>query len=118
MFGSQGNSPIEVREKVHATTPMTLDQAVRDMELLGHDFYLYHDAETDRADRGVPPPRLVLRRDPPRGGPPAPEHSREVPGARAAREAVEIPEMEKSADTAERSAGPNLRKWAGAAALS
>jgi ribosomal subunit interface protein len=95
VFGSQGNSPIEVREKVHATTPMTLDQAVRDMELLGHDFYLYHDAETDQ-------PTVVYRR---RGWSygvihlevdhQAPEHSHEVPGARAAREAVEIPEMEK-----------------------
>jgi hypothetical protein len=49
LFGAQGNSPIEVREKVHATTPMTLDQAVREMELVGHDFFLFQDAETDQA---------------------------------------------------------------------
>jgi ribosomal subunit interface protein len=54
-FGEQGNSPIEVREKVHATTPMTLDQAVHDMELIGHDFYLYHDEDTDQ-------PSVVYRR--------------------------------------------------------
>jgi ribosomal subunit interface protein len=54
-FGEQGNSPIEVREKVHATTPMTLDQAVRDMELIGHDFFLYHDQDTDQ-------PSVVYRR--------------------------------------------------------
>jgi len=54
-FGEQGNSPIEVREKVHATVPMGLDQAVREMELLGHDFFLYHDEETNQ-------PSVVYRR--------------------------------------------------------
>jgi len=54
-FGELGNSPIEVREKVHATTPMGLDQAVHDMELIGHDFYLYHDVDTDQ-------PSVVYRR--------------------------------------------------------
>jgi ribosomal subunit interface protein len=54
-FGAQGNSPVEIREKVHATVPMGLDQAVREMELVGHDFYLYHDEETDR-------PSVVYRR--------------------------------------------------------
>lgn len=54
-FGAQGNSPIEVREKVHASSPMPLEQAVREMELVGHDFYLYHDQETDQ-------PSVVYRR--------------------------------------------------------
>jgi ribosomal subunit interface protein len=54
-FGAQGNSPIEVREKVHATVPMRLDQAVQEMELVGHDFFLYHDEETDK-------PSVVYRR--------------------------------------------------------
>jgi ribosomal subunit interface protein len=54
-FGTQGNSPVEVREKIHATVPMALDQAVREMELVGHDFYLYHDEETDQ-------PSVVYRR--------------------------------------------------------
>ncbi|WP_270886496.1 ribosome hibernation-promoting factor, HPF/YfiA family [Pedococcus sp. 5OH_020] len=54
-FGTQGNSPVEIREKVHATTPMALDQAVREMELVGHDFYLYHDEDTDK-------PSVVYRR--------------------------------------------------------
>lgn len=44
-----GDSPIEVREKVHSSAPMTLDQALREMELVGHDFYLFHDLETDKA---------------------------------------------------------------------
>jgi ribosomal subunit interface protein len=54
-FGTQGNSPIEIREKIHSTVPMGLDQAVREMELVGHDFYLYHDQETGQ-------PSVVYRR--------------------------------------------------------
>ena len=48
-FGAYADSPIEVREKVHSSAPMTLDQALREMELVGHDFYLFHDLETDKA---------------------------------------------------------------------
>ena len=44
-----GDSPVEVREKVHRSEPMTLADALREMELVGHDFYLFHDLETDRA---------------------------------------------------------------------
>ena len=54
-FGAQGNSPVEIREKIHATVPMALDQAVREMELVGHDFYLYHDEDTGQ-------PSVVYRR--------------------------------------------------------
>lgn len=43
------DSPVEVREKVHRSTPMTLDQALHEMELVGHDFYLFHDIESDKA---------------------------------------------------------------------
>ncbi len=42
-------SPIEVREKVHRSEPMTLADALREMEAVGHDFYLFHDIDTDRA---------------------------------------------------------------------
>jgi ribosomal subunit interface protein len=49
IFGAQGASPIEVREKIHATRPMSLDEAVREMELVGHDFFLFHDVDTDKA---------------------------------------------------------------------
>jgi ribosomal subunit interface protein len=35
-----------VREKMHEAPPMTLDQALLEMELVGHDFYLYVDAES------------------------------------------------------------------------
>lgn len=44
----EGDSPIGVREKVHVSAPMALDQALYSMEMLGHDFFLFHDVDTDR----------------------------------------------------------------------
>jgi ribosomal subunit interface protein len=41
----QGDGPLVVREKTHAADPMTLDQALHEMELVGHDFFLYVDAD-------------------------------------------------------------------------
>ncbi|WP_419995455.1 ribosome hibernation-promoting factor, HPF/YfiA family [Streptomyces boninensis] len=40
-----GDGPLVVREKTHAASPMTLDQALYEMELVGHDFYLYVDSD-------------------------------------------------------------------------
>ncbi len=45
---ADGDSPIHVREKIHASPPMTLDQALSSMELVGHDFFLYYDKDTKR----------------------------------------------------------------------
>lgn len=39
-----GDGPLVVREKSHDAEPMTLDQALYEMELVGHDFYLFVDA--------------------------------------------------------------------------
>ncbi len=50
-----GDGPLVVREKTHPATPMTLDQALYEMELVGHDFYLYVDKESER-------PAVVYRR--------------------------------------------------------
>jgi phosphomannomutase len=44
----EGDGPLVLREKVHAATPMTIDQALLEMELVGHDFYLFHDCDCDR----------------------------------------------------------------------
>jgi ribosomal subunit interface protein len=44
-----------VREKQHPATPMTVDQALHEMELVGHDFYLFQCAETGQ-------PTVVYRR--------------------------------------------------------
>ena len=55
LLGADGESPIHVREKVHATMPMGLDQAMYEMELVGHDFYLFHDKDTNQ-------PSVVYRR--------------------------------------------------------
>jgi ribosomal subunit interface protein len=50
-----GDGPLVVREKSHHATPMTLDQALYEMELVGHDFYLFVDKESER-------PSVVYRR--------------------------------------------------------
>jgi ribosomal subunit interface protein len=38
-----------VREKEHPAKPMTIDQALFEMELVGHDFFLFADSDTGRA---------------------------------------------------------------------
>ncbi|WP_433390302.1 ribosome hibernation-promoting factor, HPF/YfiA family [Micromonospora sp. KLBMP9576] len=43
------------REKVHPAAPMTVDDALFQMELVGHDFYLFQDKESGR-------PSVVYRR--------------------------------------------------------
>jgi ribosomal subunit interface protein len=43
----EGDGPLVVREKLHSAAPMTIDQALLEMELVGHDFYLFHDRERD-----------------------------------------------------------------------
>lgn len=50
-----GDGPLVVREKTHSGTPMTLDQALYEMELVGHDFFLFVDKESER-------PSVVYRR--------------------------------------------------------
>jgi len=44
----EGDGPLVVREKVHTAKPITIDQAPLEMELVGHDFYLFHDVNCDR----------------------------------------------------------------------
>ena len=51
----EGDGPPVVREKTHAARPMTLDQALYEMELVGHDFYLFVEEGTGR-------PSVVYRR--------------------------------------------------------
>jgi ribosomal subunit interface protein len=51
----QGTSPLVVREKFHAAAPMNIDQALFEMELVGHDFFLFTDA-------GSGLPSVVYRR--------------------------------------------------------
>ncbi|GGK58327.1 ribosomal subunit interface protein [Planomonospora parontospora subsp. parontospora] len=42
----EGDGPLVVREKFHKADPMTIDQALLEMELVGHDFYLFRDKES------------------------------------------------------------------------
>jgi ribosomal subunit interface protein len=53
--GDLGESPIAFREKTHVAVPMSVSEAVDQMELVGHDFYLFSDVETGR-------PSVVYRR--------------------------------------------------------
>ena len=44
-----------VRTKEHPAKPMTVDDALYEMELVGHDFFLFHDKQSDK-------PCVVYRR--------------------------------------------------------
>ena len=50
-----GECPVLIRRKVFPGAPMSLDDAVDNMELVGHDFYLFVDAATGA-------PSVVYRR--------------------------------------------------------
>ena len=50
-----GDGPLVVREKYFDAVPLTLAQALDEMELVGHDFFLFIDARTDH-------PSVVYRR--------------------------------------------------------
>lgn len=49
------DSPVVIRAKDHPASPMTIDQALYEMELVGHDFFLFVDAACGK-------PSVVYRR--------------------------------------------------------
>ena len=51
----EGDGPLVVRQKTHVACPMTVDQALFEMELIGHDFFLF-------TDTGAGLPSVVYRR--------------------------------------------------------
>jgi len=51
----EGDGPLVVREKFHKAEPMTIDRALHEMELVGHDFFLFRDTGGGR-------PSVVYRR--------------------------------------------------------
>jgi ribosomal subunit interface protein len=51
----EGEGPLIVRQKAHDAQPMSVDQALFEMELVGHDFYLFRDTENGQ-------PSVVYRR--------------------------------------------------------
>ena len=53
--GEEEHGGVVVREKVFEGTPMTLDEALFQMELVGHDFFLFADVESEQ-------PSVVYRR--------------------------------------------------------
>ncbi|MCJ7827494.1 MAG: ribosome-associated translation inhibitor RaiA [Demequinaceae bacterium] len=48
-------TPIVIRSKIHTAAPMTISEALDRMEMMGHDFFLFHDSESDL-------PSVVYRR--------------------------------------------------------
>lgn len=52
---TEPDSPVVIREKKHEARPMTIDDALYEMELVGHDFYLFRCADTHN-------PKVVYRR--------------------------------------------------------
>lgn len=53
--GEADYTPVVIRQKVFPSAHMTVSDAVDHMELVGHDFFLFIDSETDR-------PSVVYRR--------------------------------------------------------
>ena len=43
-----GDTPIVIRRKLHLAEPMSIDEALYEMELIGHDFFLFVNKETNR----------------------------------------------------------------------
>lgn len=50
-----GDSPVVIRQKVHDTEPMSVDDALAEMELVGHPFFLFIESESHQ-------PAVVYRR--------------------------------------------------------
>lgn len=50
-----GDTPIVIRRKLHIAEPMSIDEALYEMELIGHDFFLFVNKKTGR-------PSVVYRR--------------------------------------------------------
>ncbi|MDX6278085.1 MAG: hypothetical protein QOJ72_2213 [Nocardioidaceae bacterium] len=44
----EGDCPLVVREKTHEAVAMTLEQAMYEMELVGHDFFLFMEKDSMR----------------------------------------------------------------------
>ncbi|GHD79137.1 sigma 54 modulation protein [Salinibacterium amurskyense] len=53
--GDEDYSPVVIRRKVFPSSHMTVEEALDHMELVGHDFFLFVDSQTDR-------PSVVYRR--------------------------------------------------------
>lgn len=43
-----GDTPIVIRRKLHIAEPMSIDEALYEMELIGHNFFLFVNKETGR----------------------------------------------------------------------
>ncbi|NCW29530.1 MAG: ribosomal subunit interface protein, partial [Actinobacteria bacterium] len=48
IISEEESNPVVIRAKEFEKVPMTQQEAVDHMELVGHDFYLFHNSETNR----------------------------------------------------------------------
>jgi ribosomal subunit interface protein len=93
---TEGESPLVIRAKDHDAVPMTVDQALYEMELVGHDFFLFLDS-----DSGLP--SVVYRR---RGWNYGVIRLRAEGSAPPARDRQETADREDAAAATERSDAP------------
>ena len=56
-------SQLIVKTKQFIVQPMSAEEAVLQLELVGHDFFVFRSAETERAERGLPAQRRQVRAD-------------------------------------------------------
>jgi len=98
----EGEGPLIVRQKAHDAQPMSVDQALFEMELVGHDFYLFRDTGNGQPSvvyrrRGYQYGVLRLVEDDPAAA--APNGTAAVNGARAASAVADDAETKDGAES-------------------
>jgi ribosomal subunit interface protein len=121
----QGDGPLLVREKFHAAVPMSIDQALFEMELVGHDFFLFTDEKSSLPSvvyrrRGYQYGVIRLVEEPASDAAPASGAETSLAGSTAAggNAAMTADELAQSAAAAERAAEASARSADQAAAKS
>jgi ribosomal subunit interface protein len=121
----QGDGPLLVREKFHAAVPMSIDQALFEMELVGHDFFLFTDEKSSLPSvvyrrRGYQYGVIRLVEEPASDAEPASGAETSLAGSTAAggNAAMTADELAQSAAAAERAAEASARSADQAAAKS
>jgi ribosomal subunit interface protein len=119
----QGDGPLLVREKFHAAVPMSIDQALFEMELVGHDFFLFTDEKSSLPSvvyrrRGYQYGVIRLVEEPASDAEPGDEASLAGSTAAGGNAAMTADELAQSAAAAERAAEASARSADQAAAKS
>jgi ribosomal subunit interface protein len=119
----QGDGPLLVREKFHAAVPMSIDQALFEMELVGHDFFLFTDEKSSLPSvvyrrRGYQYGVIRLVEEPASDAEPGDEASLAGSTGAGGNAAMTADELAQSAAAAERAAEASARSADQAAAKS